>query len=103
MNNNEYCKHLTLNSLQHCFDEIISDYSNIYDEYHNNPNADRDIYFLHDLVDAIKSINTVLYVYNRDKHIHPGYALEKLKYGKALFDFTISYYEDKLKEGTENE
>ena len=99
MTNNEYCKKLTLDSLQHSFDEIMSDYSDIYDEYHNNSEADRDIYFLHDLVDAIKSINTVLYVYNRDKYIHPRYALEKLNYGRALFDSTMRYYENKLMNG----
>lgn len=103
MNDNDYCKKLTLDSLQHSFDEIMSDYSDIYDEYLNNSNADRDIYFLHDLVDAIKSINTVLYVYNRDKYIHPGYALEKLNYGKSIFEMTMKYYEDKLKEDDEDE
>lgn len=96
--NSDECKMMTLDSLNRAFDEIISDYSDIYDEYHNNPNAERDIFFLHDLVDAIKSINTVLYVYNRDKHIHPGYALEKLNYGKSIFEMTMKYYEDKLKE-----
>lgn len=96
--NSDECKMMTLDSLNRAFDEIISDYSDIYDEYHNNPNAERDIFFLHDLVDAIKSINTVLYVYNRDKHIHPGYALEKLNYGKLIFEMTMKYYEDKLKE-----
>lgn len=103
MNNNDYCKKLTLDSLQHSFDEIMSDYSDIYDEYNNNNEADRDIYFLHDLVDAIKSINTVLYVYNRDKYIHPSYALEKLNYGKSIFEMTMKYYEDKLKEGNSDE
>lgn len=102
MLNNDEIKQMTMNSLRKTFAEIESDYSDIYDEYHNNPNADRDIYFLHDLVDAIKSINTVLYVYNRDKYIHPGYALEKLNYGKSIFDMTMRYYEDKLKE-KENE
>lgn len=96
MTYDDYCKKLTLDSLQHSFDEIMSDYSYIYDEYHNNPNAQRDIYFLHDLVDAIKSINTVLYVYHRDKHIHPGYALEKLKHGKSYFDCIIDFYESEL-------
>lgn len=103
MTDKDYCKMLTIDSLQHSCDEIISDYLDIYDEYHNNPNADRDIYFLHDLVDVIKPINTVLYVYNRDKHIHPGYALEKLKYGKSIIDMVINYYEDKLKEGKDDE
>ena len=48
------------------------------------------------LVDAIKSINTVLYVYHRDKYIHPSYALEKLKHGKSYFDCIIEFYESEL-------
>ena len=103
MTDYDYCKKLTLDSLRHSCDGLISDYIDIYDEYHNNPNVDRDICFLHDLVDAIKPINTVLYVYNRDKHIDPGYALEKLRYGRSIFDMIIKYYEDKLKEGNKNE
>ena len=96
MYTNEELKQMTMNSLYKAFDEIVNDYSYIYDEYHNNPNAPRDIYFLHDLVDAIKSINTVLYVYNRDKYIHPGYALQKLKNGKSYFDCIIEFYESEL-------
>ncbi len=103
MNDYEYCKTLTLNKLKRAFAEIMSDYSAIYDEYHNNNESDTDIYFLHDLVDAIKSINIVLYVYNRDKYIHPGYALEKLNNGKSIFEITMKYYEDKLKEGQDDE
>lgn len=98
MYTNEELKQMTINSLYKTFNEIINDYSYIYDEYHNNPNAERDVYFLHDLVDAIKSINTVLYVYHRDKHIHPGYALEKLRHGKSYFDCIIDFYESRLNE-----
>ena len=65
--NKKELKQITINSLYRAFVEIVNDYSYIYDEYHNNPDAPRDVYFLHDLVDAIKSINTVLYVYHRDK------------------------------------
>ena len=96
MYTNEELKQMTINNLYKVFDEIINDYSYIYDEYHNNPDAPRDVYFLHDLVDAIKSINTVLYVYHRDKYIHPDYALEKLKNGKSYFDCIIKFYESEL-------
>lgn len=94
MFSDEEIKQMSINSLRKACKEIISDYSIIYDKYHNDK-YNSDIAFLHDLVDVIKPINTVLYVYNRDKHINKNYAIEKLTYAKNLIDYTIRYFEEK--------
>lgn len=91
----EEIKQMSMNSLTKVCEEIISDYSIIYDKYHKSDMYNSDIAFLHDLVDVIKPINTILYVYNRDKHINKNYAIEKLTYAKNLIDYTIRYFEEK--------
>lgn len=90
----EELKQMTLNKLRNAFDEIEMAYSNIYDKYHSSEGT-RDDCFLHDLVDSIQGINSVLYVYDRDGEINSGYALEKLKYSKSIIDSTIKYFESK--------
>ena len=96
-------KAFTMSSLNASLDNIYACYSRIYDLYHSDGDVDQDVCFIHDLVDAIKGIEAVLEVYTRDNYIHPGYALEKLNYGKSIFEITMKYYEDKLKEGENND
>lgn len=90
----EELKTMTLNKLERAFEEIKIAYSNIYDRYHSNEGT-RDDAWLHDLVDSIQGIDSVLYVYDRDGEINSGYALEKLKYSKSIIDSTIKYFEEK--------
>ena len=89
-------KAFTMSSLNKSLDTIYACYSKIYDLYHSNEDVDRDVYFIHDLVNSIKGIEAVLEVYTRDNYIHPGYALEKLKNGRSYFDCIIEFYESEL-------
>lgn len=75
--------------------KIHNNYMCVYDEYYKI--GSRDSAFLKDLVDSLIGISSVLEVYVRDKHIHPDYALEKLKSSKSYIDAAIRYYELKLK------
>ena len=92
----EELKELTMKSLNRSLRNIYNCYSIIYDMYHAD-NADRDVAFIHDLVDAIQGIEAVLEVYTRDKHIHPNYACEKLHYSYSNIKHVHDYFESKLK------
>ena len=96
-------KALTMSSLNKSLDTIYTCYSKIYDMYHSDGYVDRDVYFIHDLVDSIKGIEAVLEVYTRDKHIHPSYACEKLHYSYSNIKHVHDYFENKLKKENENE
>ena len=91
----EELKNMTMSSLNKSLRNIYNSYDKIYDMYYSE-NCDRDVYFIHDLVDALKGIEAVLEVYTRDNYIHPSYALEKLKNGKSYFDCIIEFYESEL-------
>ena len=93
---NDEIKAFIMRSINASLDNIYACYSKIYDMYHSDGDVDRDVYFIHDLVNAIKGIEAVLEVYTRDNYIHPSYALEKLKNGKSYFDCTIEFYESEL-------
>ena len=90
-------KAYTMKSLNASLDNIYVCYSKIYDMYHSDGDVDRDVAFIHDLVDAIKGIEAVLEVYTRDNYIHPGYACEKLHYSYSNIKHVHDYFESKLK------
>lgn len=96
-------KAITMSSLNKSLNTIYVCYSKIYDLYHSDNDVDRDVYFIHDLVDALKGIEAVLEVYTRDNYIHPGYACEKLHYSYSTIKYIHDYFESKLKEENDNE
>lgn len=100
--NDKEIKALTMSSLNKSLDNIYESYSKIYDLYHSTGDVDRDVYFIHDLVDAIKGIEAVLEVYTRDNHIHPGYACEKLHWSYSNIKYIYDYFEGKLQEENED-
>lgn len=79
--------------------KIHDNYMCVWDEYYKT--SSRDSAFLKDLVDSLIGISSVLEVYVRDKHIHPDYALEKLKSSKSYIDAAIRYYEIKSEKEVE--
>ena len=100
MFSNEEIREMTRTGLIREFNNIIENYMDIYDEYYSE-NSSNDSAFLHDLVDSIKGVSAVLKVYNRDKKIHPNYAIEKLRWSKSYIDSCIEFYktkEDYIKE-----
>ena len=103
MMTNKEIKAFTMSSLNKSLDTIYACYSKIYDMYHSDNDVDRDVYFIHDLVDAIKGIEAVLEVYTRDNYIHPSYACEKLKYSYSNIKCIYNYFESKLKKENDNE
>ena len=98
----EKLKNITMSSLDKALHNIYYCYEKIYDMYHSE-NADRDVAFIHDLVDAIQGIEAVLEVYTRDNYIHPGYACEKLKYSYNNIKYIYEYFENKLNKENDNE
>ena len=96
-------KAFTMSSLSSSLNNIYNCYSKIYDMYHSDGDVDRDVYFIHDLVDAIKGIEAVLEVYTRDNYIHPGYACEKLRHSYNNIKYIYDYFENKLKKENEND
>lgn len=95
-------KNITMSSLDKALHNIYCCYEKIYDMYHSE-NCDRDVAFIHDLVDSIKGIEAVLEVYTRDNYIHPGYACEKLSRSYNNIKYIHEYFENKLKEENEDE
>lgn len=58
---------------------------------------------LHDLSRTIKQCLTVLYVYDRDKGIAPGYALEKIFDAQRNINEAITLFSKKENESEEQE
>lgn len=98
----EELKQMTMSSLRKSLNNIYNCYEKVYDLYHSE-NGDRDVFFIHDMVDAIKGIEAVLEVYTRDMYIHPGYACEKLHYAYSDIKYVHDYFESKLKKENEND
>ena len=96
-------KAFTMISLNKSLDNIYACYNKIYDLYHSDEDVDRDVYFIHDLVDALKGIEAVLEVYTRDNYIHPAYACEKLHMSYSTIKYIHDYFESKLKKENEDE
>ena len=59
-------------------------------------NGDKEIYKA--LLNSIEYMLTVGYVKNRDKNIHPGYALEKLRRAKYNLDWVIEEFKRQVEE-----
>lgn len=96
-------KDFTMSSLNASLNNIYACYSKIYDMYYSDGHVDRDVYFIHDLVDAIKGIEAVLEVYTRDNYIHPSYACEKLRHSYNNIKYVYEHFENKLKKEIEND
>jgi hypothetical protein len=88
-------KAIIMSSLNKSLDNIYVCYSKIYDLYHSDGDVDRDVYFIHDLVDALEGIEAVLEVYTRDNYIHPHYASEKLSHSVSLIKYIKEYFDMK--------
>lgn len=89
----DFFREMTKNSLSRELDKILNYYMSVYDEYYST--GSRDSAFLKDLVDSIQGISAVLEVYVEHKGIHPGYAIEKLKFSQSYINSTIKYFESK--------
>lgn len=57
-------------------------------------------YIVEDLKTAIKILESPIKVYERDKYIHPSYALEKIKSAQCTLDYIYDYL---LRKGDEYE
>lgn len=96
----EYKREHTESNLERELNNIKNNYMAIWDEYYET--GSRHSAFLKDLVDSLMGISAVLEVYVRDKHINPGYALEKLYSSKRYIDENIEFF-NKLVEEKEND
>lgn len=92
--NKDIYRMMTMNTLEKELNKILINYMKVYDEYYETNS--RDSAFLKDLVDSLQGISAVLEVYTRDNKIHPGYALEKLKWSKSYIESAINFYEERL-------
>ena len=88
-------KEMTRASLQDCLDRVLQTYMTLYDMEHSS--NDKEAIFLKETIDLIDTLTSPAYVYARDKYINEGYVLEKLKRVRNNLDWTIKYYEEKLK------
>lgn len=91
--NKEFAREMTRANLNNELNNILNNYMSIYDEYYETHS--RDSAFLKDLVDSLLGISAVLEVYNRDKHIHSDYAIEKLQFSESFIKSAIEFYKAK--------
>lgn len=91
--NNEIAREMTRANLSNELNNILNNYMAIYDEYYET--GSRDSAFLKDLVDSLLGISAVLEVYNRDKYIHPNYAVENLQFSESFIKSAIAFYKSK--------
>lgn len=88
-----FAREMAKNKLEKELNIILNSYMEVYDEYYKI--GSRDSAFLKDLVDSLLGISAVLEVYVRDKHIHPNYAVEKLKFSDSYIRSVIDFYKSK--------
>lgn len=100
MNDKEYCKQLSLITLDKALTSIRQSFDVLYDKYHGE-NPSRDDVFMYELIDAIRGIEIATYVYVRDGQIHPGYVIEKLNMSLHSLQCNIRYWESKIKKDSE--
>lgn len=96
MQDEQFCRKMTEQSLSLELNKILNNYMAIYDEYYAT--GSRHSAFLKDLVDSLNGISAVLEVYVNHKEIHPGYAIEKLKNSKSYINATIKFFEYQIEE-----
>lgn len=72
---------------------LTNDLKCLFNELEQN-NEDEKIYRA--LLNSIEYMLTVGYVKNRDKNIHPGYALEKLRRAKYNLDWAIEEFKSQV-------
>ena len=95
MNDNEFYKLMSIESLDKALNSIRHSFNILYDKYHGE-NPTRDDVFMYELIDAIKGIEIATYVYVRDGQIHPGYVIEKLNMSLHSLQCNMRYWESKI-------
>lgn len=83
---------------QERFKNDIINFISMNEDLVKSPTDKRDMIFLNDLGVVQSSMDALLSVFYRNKHIDPGYALEKLMVTRSVINTCIKYFEGRIKE-----